>query len=122
MKAKRCPFLGVIVLKGSRMTLVSRIEGPIGSGELILQLENLIMEHEAELVTVRHEREQRAQDQLLRQQQDQAYLESLRMDQEKQQRKREQEEAKRKAEEDERLRQEEERNKANVSPLCSDHL
>lgn len=113
MKAKRCPFLGVIVLKGSRMTLVSRIEGPISSGELILQLENLIMENEAELVAARHDREQRSQTQLLRQQQDQAYEESLKMDQEKQMRKREQEEAKRQAEELERQRQEEERNKAN---------
>lgn len=30
LKAARYPFLGVIVLRNSRMTVVQRIQGPIG--------------------------------------------------------------------------------------------
>jgi FAS-associated factor 2 len=30
LKAKRCPFLGLIVLRNNKMTLVARMEGPIG--------------------------------------------------------------------------------------------
>lgn len=30
LKAKRSPFLGLIVLRNNKMTLVTRMEGPIG--------------------------------------------------------------------------------------------
>jgi FAS-associated factor 2 len=83
LKARRCPFLGVIVLKHARSTLVSKIEGPITAAELMLQLNNLIAENEHDLVVARLDRDERSQTQLLRQQQDEAYLESLKIDQEK---------------------------------------
>ena len=89
LKAKRCPFLGIIVLRHSRMTLVSKIEGPIGAAELLLQLANLVAENEPELVTIRMDRREREQTQLLRQQQDQAYEESLQADREKAKKKQE---------------------------------
>lgn len=108
LKAKRCPFIGVIVCKNSRMTLVSRIEGPIPAGELMLQLSNLYNEHEHDLVSARHDREVRSQNQLIRQQQDEAYLESLQKDREKQRKKQEEERLKREAEELELKRKEEE--------------
>ena len=109
LKAKRCPFIGVIVFKNSRMTLVSRIEGPIPAGELMLQLSNLFNEYEHDLVEARLERETRSQNQLIRQQQDQAYEESLKADREKQRKKQEEERLKREAEELELKRIEEEK-------------
>ena len=117
LKAKRAPFLGIIVLKHARMTLVSKIEGPISAAELLVQLANLVAEHEHELAMVRLDREERSQNQLLRQQQDQAYLESLQADREKARRKQEQEDAARKAEQEERTREQEEKNKIEVRTL-----
>ena len=46
-------------------------------------MNTIIGDYEAELVTVRLDREALSQNQILREQQDQAYLESLRADQEK---------------------------------------
>ena len=115
LRAKRCPFLGVIVYKNARMTLVTRIEGPISAGELMLQLSNLVADHEPELVAERAEREQRSQNQILRDQQDQAYEESLKVDREKARKKQEEEETKRKAEELERLKVEQELAKEKVN-------
>lgn len=114
LKAKRAPFLGVIVLRNSRMTLISKIEGPITAAELLMNLANLTAEYEQDLTSARMDREQRSQNQLLRQQQDQAYLESLKQDQEKARRKQEQEEAQRRALELERQKVEEERERENA--------
>jgi FAS-associated factor 2 len=115
LKAKRCPFLGVIVYKNSRMTLVSKIEGPISPAELMLQLSGLIAEHEHDLIAARHDKEQRSQTQLLRKQQDEAYLESLNADREKQRKKQEEELAKRRAFELEQRQKEEEIARENVN-------
>lgn len=108
LKARRCPFLGVICLRNGRMSLVTRIEGPINAGELIRQLTMCVVDNEAELVAARADREQLNQTQLIRQQQDAAYEESLRLDREKARRKMELEEAARKERDAERLKQEEE--------------
>jgi FAS-associated factor 2 len=115
LKAKRCPFIGVIVYKHSRMTLVSKIEGPITAAELMLQMSNLIAEHEHDLIVARNDREQRSQTQLLRQQQDEAYLESLKQDREKQRKKQQEEMAKKQEQELELKRQEEEIARENVN-------
>ncbi|XP_075897727.1 FAS-associated factor 2 [Nelusetta ayraudi] len=94
------PFLAMIMLKDRKMTVVGRLEGLIQSEDLINQL-NFIMEaNQTHLMSERLEREERNQTQVLRQQQDEAYLESLRADQEKDRKKRE---------EEEQLRQEEEK-------------
>lgn len=96
------------------MSLVTRIEGPIDAVELMSQLATCVTENEAELVAARADREQRTQTQLIRQQQDAAYEESLRMDREKARRKMELEEAARKERDAERLKQEEETARINV--------
>jgi FAS-associated factor 2 len=117
LKARRCPFLGVIVLKHSRMTLVSKIEGPIVAAELMIQLNNLIAENEQDLVTARVDRENRSQTQLIRQQQDEAYLESLKADQEKAKQRQKQMEESRRAEELEKQKIAEEKARENVMLL-----
>ncbi|KAL4217955.1 FAS-associated factor 2 [Mactra antiquata] len=86
------PFLALIVLRQNRMTVVARIEGPIESEELVDRLQTIIQDNEASLVAVRADREERSFNQSLRQQQDEAYLESLRQDQEKERKKREERE------------------------------
>lgn len=98
LRAKRSPFLGVIVCKSVRMTLVSKIEGPVAAPELLIQLAQLFAENEAELVVARKDKEERNETQLIRQQQDQAYEESLKADREKARLKKEKEEARLNAE------------------------
>ena len=88
---------------------MSKIEGPIAADELMLQLHNMIAENEADLVAVRVDRETLSANQLIRQQQDQAFLESLKVDQEKEKKKKEAEEAARAAKELEKRREEEEK-------------
>ena len=69
LKCKRSPFIGVIVNRRSRMSLVSRMEGPVGPGELLVQLAELFAENEAELVVARRDREERTETQMIRRQQ-----------------------------------------------------
>lgn len=109
LKARRCPFLGVIVYKQSRMTLVARIEGPVKSDELVVQLSNIVAENNHDLSIARLTRDQRAQDQELRKQQDEAYLESLKADKEKERKKQEQLEAQKRAELEEKQKMENEK-------------
>ncbi|KAK3720481.1 hypothetical protein RRG08_058369 [Elysia crispata] len=106
------PFLAVIVLRDNRMSVVARIEGHItGAPELITRLEQVMTDNEASLVAARAERAERSFNQSLRQEQDEAYLQSLRADQEKERKKREEKEKeaelerKRKQEEEEREQQ-----------------
>jgi FAS-associated factor 2 len=96
------------------MTLVSKIEGPITAPELLMQLANLTAEFEQDLVSVRIDREQRTQNQLLRQQQDQAYLESLKQDQEKARKKQEVEAEQKRAIELEKQKLEQEKARENA--------
>lgn len=103
LKENTYPFLALIVLRQNRMTVVARIEGPIGPGELLQRLERLMNENEAGLVAARADREERNFNQSLRMQQDEAYLESLKADQEKARKRQEEEDEVR-----ERERQEEE--------------
>ncbi|XP_069507562.1 FAS-associated factor 2 [Ambystoma mexicanum] len=83
------PFLAMITLKDRRMTVVGRLEGLIQSADLINQLTFIMDANRTYLVSERLEREERNQTQVLRQQQDEAYLVSLRADQEKDRQKRE---------------------------------
>lgn len=99
------------------MTLVSKIEGPIVAAELMIQLNNLIAENEQDLVTARIDRENRSQTQLIRQQQDEAYLESLKADQEKAKLRQKQMEESRRAEELEKQKIAEEKERENVMLL-----
>nr|KAF6446659.1 Fas associated factor family member 2 [Rousettus aegyptiacus] len=85
------PFLAMIMLKDRRMTVVGRLEGLIQPDDLINQLTFIMDANQTYLVSERLEREERNQTQVLRQQQDEAYLASLRADQEKERKKREEE-------------------------------
>lgn len=60
----------------------------IEPANLIQRLRTTITDNEAFLVAARADREERSFNQALRQEQDQAYLESLRADQEKEEKKR----------------------------------
>lgn len=102
------PFLALIVLKDNRMVVVRRWEGlrAIMSVEALLgQLQQGIEDNEAALHAARAEREERNMNQIIRQQQDQDYQESLELDRKKEQQKQEE---KRKKEEEERLRKQKE--------------
>ncbi|CAG5127080.1 unnamed protein product, partial [Candidula unifasciata] len=78
------PFLAVIVLRDNKMSVVARIEGHVtGTQDLIERLEQIMSENESSLATARAERAERSFNQSLRRQQDEAYLESLKADQEK---------------------------------------
>ena len=77
------PFLALIVLRDNKMTVVQRIAGPVQPQDLVDRLTRVMSETEAYLVAMRHERQQRDQTNTLRQQQDEAYHESLRQDREK---------------------------------------
>jgi FAS-associated factor 2 len=79
-----------------------------------MQLANLTAEYEHDLISARIDREQRTQNQLLREQQDQAYLESLKQDREKAKKKQEQEDEKKRLEQLERQREEEEKARENA--------
>lgn len=100
------PFLALIMLRGSRMTVVGRFEGNcftfavqvshhallsaivsfIGYNtlpSLLDRLNQLITVNEPELVVLRTEREQRSLDQQIRREQEEEYYKSLQADKEK---------------------------------------
>ncbi|XP_022699313.1 FAS-associated factor 2-like [Varroa jacobsoni] len=100
LKERTYPFVCVVVLRESRMTLVARIQGQVESPEQLLSILTTVRaDNEASLRAAQIERNERTVNQTLRQQQDEAYLQSLRADQEKARKKREEEQRKRDAEE-----------------------
>ncbi|KAG5876124.1 hypothetical protein JTB14_036164 [Gonioctena quinquepunctata] len=103
-KANNFPFLAVLVLKENRMTIVGRLEGYSDPGLLVQRLSSVVNEYEMNLVSARADRYEASINRSLRFQQDEAFLESLRADQEKEKRREEQ----RLAQEAEKRRLEEE--------------
>ncbi|PIK58140.1 putative FAS-associated factor 2 [Apostichopus japonicus] len=105
LKENTYPFLALIVLRNSKLTVVLKIEGPIEPEDLVAKLTRGMRDNEGYLVAARQERADISLSQNLRQEQDEAYRESLRQDEEKEKKKRveqeklEQEEAARKEEE-----------------------
>ncbi|XP_076361702.1 fas-associated factor 2 isoform X1 [Tachypleus tridentatus] len=95
------PFLAVIVLRDNRMTVVARLEGPVEPTELIQRLQRIMNDNETSLVAARLDRQERSLNQTIREEQDQAYLESLRADQEKERIKKEEDERKEQQEREE---------------------
>lgn len=90
LQAATYPFMAIIALQSSsrsygtsKMSVVDRIEGPATPAEVIQHFENVNQRYGRALNRMRHEREQREMERRLRQEQDQAYRESLRADQEK---------------------------------------
>nr|CAG4637979.1 EOG090X0B12 [Chydorus sphaericus] len=70
------------------MTVVGRIEGFVEPEALVRRIGLVVTDNEAFLVVARADRDERSFTQALRQEQDQAYLESLKADQEKEEKKR----------------------------------
>lgn len=83
------PFLALVVLKQSRLIVCERIEGALPLAELLSRLRTSMIDNEGELVVERTERLRRREDQQLREDQDQAFEESLAADREKERRKEE---------------------------------
>jgi len=103
------PFLALIVLRQNKMMVVGRVEGQ-GQGHmtpeaLCERLEIVIRDNEAYIVAESAERAERNINAEIRQEQDAAFQETLRMDQERERLKREAEETKRRQEEEELARQ-----------------
>ncbi|RUS21218.1 hypothetical protein BC937DRAFT_93292 [Endogone sp. FLAS-F59071] len=102
------PFLAIIALQypasgsGSsiNMSVVDRLEGSSTADAIIRRLEGAVQRHGPPLERVRRERQEREHDRMLREQQDLAYRESLRADQEKARKAREAREAAVRAEEE----------------------
>jgi FAS-associated factor 2 len=68
---------------GPKMTVIERIEGPSHAAELISQIGHAMERHGAVMNRLKHERSQREMERQLRVDQDAAYRESLKADQEK---------------------------------------
>ncbi|KAI7899724.1 uncharacterized protein BX663DRAFT_520214 [Cokeromyces recurvatus] len=89
LQATTYPFMALIALKtppgssAAKMSVIERLEGYQDVDELISQIEMAIERHGAVMNRLKHEREQRELERQLRVDQDKAYRESLKMDQEK---------------------------------------
>ncbi len=112
------PFLAVIVLRQNRMMVVGRVEGHIEPEPLVQRLEAIVRDNEAYIVAARHEREERSLNQSIREEQDRAFQETLRQDQEKERKKQEEADRKRREEEErQRLEREEQERKENIKRM-----
>ncbi|KAI7876546.1 hypothetical protein K492DRAFT_135209, partial [Lichtheimia hyalospora FSU 10163] len=123
LQATMYPFMAIIALQSSnnsssrsmKMSVVDRIEGLTDVSTVIRRFDTMIQRHGGAINRLRMERDQRDMERRLREEQDKAYLESLKADQEKERQAREaREEAMREEEaaklaEQERLEQAEKR-------------
>ncbi|XP_028408569.1 FAS-associated factor 2-like [Dendronephthya gigantea] len=105
------PFMALVCLRDNRMMVVGRLQGAMDVDSCMARLAQLINDNEAALVAARAERAERSFNQTLRAEQDAAYLESLRADQEKDRRKNIEAETKRLEEERKRDKEESIQNK-----------
>ncbi|KAG0028199.1 hypothetical protein BGZ82_008548 [Podila clonocystis] len=110
LQTVRYPFLGVIALSqptagssATKMVLIDRIEGPSTAEQIIERLTQQVNRQSAALDRLRSERRERDMAREIRQQQDDAYQQSLRADREKARQQREAQEAA------DKLKQEQER-------------
>lgn len=119
IKVSKCPALAILMPKRNKMTIITKIEGSIPANKLIDGLRKLITEQEPEIIVARSERDERVQTQQIRQQQDEAFQESLRIDRERQRKKQEELEALRRADELEKQRIQEEENNLKVKQFLN---
>eukprot|EP00092_Neocalanus_flemingeri_P023036 GFUD01024970.1.p1 GENE.GFUD01024970.1~~GFUD01024970.1.p1 ORF type:complete len:449 (+),score=165.34 GFUD01024970.1:71-1417(+) len=102
------PFMAMIVLRQNRMVVVGRREGMVQADAMVQWIQDTVTDYEAFIVAARAERDERNLDREIRSEQEAAFADTLRRDQEREQRVREKEEVDRKEEEErERLRREE---------------
>ncbi|GAA5810379.1 hypothetical protein MFLAVUS_003800 [Mucor flavus] len=87
LQATTYPFLAIIALQTNngtqKMSVIDRLEGPVTPAVVIRRFEAAVARIGPQLDQLRNEREQRERERALRQQQDQAYRDSLLADQEK---------------------------------------
>lgn len=83
INARTHPYLVLIVLRDNKMTIVARMEGDCTADELLSRMRRVVGENERWLNAARHDRLERSLTQTLRAQQDFAFEESLKADQEK---------------------------------------
>ncbi|KAF9988251.1 hypothetical protein BGZ75_009732 [Mortierella antarctica] len=100
LQTVRYPFIGVIALSqptagssATKMVLIDRIEGPSTAEQIIQRLTQQVARQSAALDRLRAERRERDMAREIRQQQDDAYQQSLRADREKARQQREAQEA-----------------------------
>ncbi|KAK9709010.1 UBX domain [Popillia japonica] len=103
-KPSHFPFVAVVVLRDGRMTIVSRMEGYCEAALFVQRLTNVVREFDVNLRQARQDRMAQNLNRSIRAHQDEAFLESLRADQEKD---RQREEQKRLLEEAERQKESE---------------
>ncbi|CAG9773169.1 unnamed protein product [Ceutorhynchus assimilis] len=116
MNELRCgnfPFFGMLVLRENRMTTVGRLEGFSDPGLLLQRMRTIVNQFEMSLVQARADRFEQSINRSIRQHQDEAFLESLRADQLKEQLK----EERRLAEEQERRQIEQEARQEEIRKL-----
>ena len=106
-----------------KMSVVDRIEGSASPETVMRRFDTVMQRHGQTLNRMRMERDQREMERRLRQEQDQAYLESLKADQEKERQARLEREAQAKKEEEARLAEQEklvyaEKRKQYIRYLC----
>ena len=97
------PFMGIVGLRDNKLTLVGRIEGPQNPTELLVRLRKVLGENQQFLNNAKREAEERKVNRRIIEDQNDAYLQSLKADQEKMRKRKEEELAKKKIEEEERL-------------------
>lgn len=86
LQASAYPFMALIALQGHstpKMTVIERIEGPSHPEELVSQIEIAMDRHGAVVNKLKNERSQRDYERQLVKDQDDAYHQSLKADQEK---------------------------------------
>lgn len=103
------PFLAVIVLRQNRMVVVGRREGTIAPAALLDWLQVTVRDYEAFIVAARADRDERNLDREIRSEQEAAFAETLRHDQEREEQRMEEERRRQQEEEDKRREEEEER-------------
>ena len=75
--------MALVVQREWRMTVVGRFEGPAPAAALLARLRAAVADNEAFLVAARADRQERSFNRSLRQEQDEAYEQSLRADRHK---------------------------------------
>lgn len=83
INARSYPILVIIALRDNKMTVMGRMEGDCTPEEILTRMRRVVNDNERWLNAARHERLERSLTQTLRAQQDVAYEESLKKDQEK---------------------------------------
>merc|ERR1712012_1412069 len=86
------------------MVVVGRQEGFVQAAPMLAWLRRTVTDYEAFIVAARAERDERNLDREIRNEQEQAFQETLRQDQEREQRLAEEDRERRKREEEERIR------------------